>query len=251
MDLSSTIGYVAWDAVNCIINGNTSTGAIAEWLAQCSTGVGTTPSAFRSSHIPNVGPAACPVGGCPPPPVGQPPGSGCPPGVGIDLFAGTGNDSANPFLIDNDGPHLDASLSSAVESGELPLLWDPVFATGQPGFTSDIDSEERLRGTQVDRGSDETAVTLAFTRGDANSDGSVKLADTVFILGFLFPTGPPNEFLCEDAADTNDDGTLNISDSVTLLNALFGTPPIPLPPPALCGVDPTIDPLDVCSGPCP
>jgi hypothetical protein len=49
---------------------------------------------------------------------------------------------------------------------------------------------------------------------------------------------------CEDAADINDDGSMNIADSVYLLTYLFAggtTPPDPFG--ATCGYDPTSDGL--------
>lgn len=82
--------------------------------------------------------------------------------------------------------------------------------------------------------------TDAFVRGDANSDGSIDIGDSVFILSSLFAGGP--EPACGDAADTNDDGSIDIADSVYLLSFLFlpGSPPPPAPYPAE-GVDLTAD----------
>lgn len=86
----------------------------------------------------------------------------------------------------------------------------------------------------------------SFTRGDSNGDGSYNIADAVFILGFLFSSGPGP---CLDAMDVNDDGANNIADAVFALDNLFGTagtmPPAPFP---ACGTDPTADMLD-CVGP--
>lgn len=78
-----------------------------------------------------------------------------------------------------------------------------------------------------------------FVRGDCNNDGSRNLPDVIFLLGFLFPQGTPPIIACRDACDNNDDGGLNLPDVITQLNALFGMPPAPLPPPAVCGPDPT------------
>ncbi|MEM7163984.1 MAG: hypothetical protein AAF581_00885 [Planctomycetota bacterium] len=80
---------------------------------------------------------------------------------------------------------------------------------------------------------------VEFIRGDCNNDASVNVADTVFVLGILFPVGTPNVAVCEDACDTNDDKGLNIADAIRILVALFGTPSQPLPTPyPLCGPDP-------------
>ena len=66
-----------------------------------------------------------------------------------------------------------------------------------------------------------------FQPGDANADGALQLADTVFILSYLFAGGQAPT--CFDAADANDDGTLDISDAMKVIMYLFGSQP---PPPA-------------------
>lgn len=83
-----------------------------------------------------------------------------------------------------------------------------------------------------------------FQRGDCNSDDKVDLADSATILANQF-----NGFdiLCPDACDSNDDGLLNMADSVYLLNWLFKFGPIPTAPgPFNDGVDPTDDGLPTC-----
>ncbi|MEM7164344.1 MAG: hypothetical protein AAF581_02715 [Planctomycetota bacterium] len=82
-----------------------------------------------------------------------------------------------------------------------------------------------------------------FERGNCDAMGSFNIADPIFLLSYLFPTGAPPTLSCEDACDGNDDGTLNLTDAVALLNALFATPPIALPEPLLCGADPSASAL--------
>ena len=89
-----------------------------------------------------------------------------------------------------------------------------------------------------------------FQRGDTNDDGNVNIADAIYLLGNLFPTGAPNVLGCLDAADCNADSSLNIADAIALLAALFGAPPAPLPAPYPgCG-DADLLGCDVYSG-CP
>jgi hypothetical protein len=91
-----------------------------------------------------------------------------------------------------------------------------------------------------------------FIRGECNGDTMVDIADAIFLLAYLFPSGPPPALPCVDACDANDDASLNIADAVALLAALFGAPTIPLPPPSVCGVDPIPDALDCGNAPaCP
>ena len=84
-----------------------------------------------------------------------------------------------------------------------------------------------------------------FQRGDCNSDDKVDLADSATMLANQF-NGLP--ILCPDACDSNDDGSLNMADSVYLLNWLFKFGPIPTAPgPYEDGPDPTTDDtLPIC-----
>ncbi|MGE3163279.1 MAG: hypothetical protein AB7O52_00050 [Planctomycetota bacterium] len=94
-----------------------------------------------------------------------------------------------------------------------------------------------------------TGAAEEFVRGNCNDDASVNLVDAVFLLGFLFPVGPPNTLVCRDACDANDDGGINLVDVVAILNALFGQPPISLPGPSACAADPTTtDTIDCAAG---
>ena len=85
-----------------------------------------------------------------------------------------------------------------------------------------------------------------FQRGDCNSDDKVDLADSATMLANQFSG---LEVLCPDACDTNDDGVLNLADSVFVLNWLFKFGEIPpAPGPYDDGPDPTLDDtLPVCN----
>jgi hypothetical protein len=77
-----------------------------------------------------------------------------------------------------------------------------------------------------------------FRRGDANRDGSMNIADAVYILQNLFAQGPA--ISCKDAADSNDDEAINIADPVYILQNLFAQGPgVPAPGPGACGPDTT------------
>ena len=81
-----------------------------------------------------------------------------------------------------------------------------------------------------------------FSRGDANGDGSISLADAIVSLQNVF-LSQLVLFDCEDMLDANDDGVLDISDPVFLLNYLFRSGP-PLPGPfKRCGQDGESDAL--------
>ena len=60
--------------------------------------------------------------------------------------------------------------------------------------------------------------------GDCNGDGVVDIADVVFLINYLFMSGPTPVPLC--AGDVNVDSVVNIADVVYLINYLFiGGPP--------------------------
>jgi len=81
-----------------------------------------------------------------------------------------------------------------------------------------------------------------FTRGDANSDGSVDIADAITVLISLLQGGQ-DALSCADAGDANDDGALDIADAVSTLGFLFLRYLSPPPPSRECGADPTDDAL--------
>lgn len=58
-----------------------------------------------------------------------------------------------------------------------------------------------------------------FTRGDANGDGVIDIADVVYLVNYLFVDGPPPPAI--KAGDANCDGIINIADVVFLINYLF------------------------------
>ncbi len=98
----------------------------------------------------------------------------------------------------------------------------------------------------------------SFKRGDSNRDGTVNIADAVYVLQNLFAAGPA--ILCMDAADSNDDESVNIADAVYVLQNLFAAgPAIPAPGVEVCGPDPTphptpgepdLPPCEYCEGAC-
>jgi hypothetical protein len=78
-----------------------------------------------------------------------------------------------------------------------------------------------------------------FVRGDVDGDGAIMINDAIWILHYLFASGPAND--CMDSADVNDDGHIDLSDPVSVLSYLFAggdQPPPPFPEP---GEDPTPD----------
>jgi hypothetical protein len=143
---------------------------------------------------------------------------------------------------------LDDALGAAYTTG--------VFGQGLPGTGNVISCSFEFGGFGGDKNAlaalyisnlgGGIAPTIQFKRGDCNADGGFNIADPIFKLGELFPTGVANDPVCDDACDANDDGTSNIADPIAMLGVLFPStsPPPTLPAPGLtCGDDPTSDAL--------
>ncbi len=81
----------------------------------------------------------------------------------------------------------------------------------------------------------------SFIRGDSNTDETMNIADAIYILSYLFASGPG--ISCLDAADANDDGGVDLADGVYILQNLFASGPAISPPSPDCGIDPTEDEL--------
>jgi len=65
-----------------------------------------------------------------------------------------------------------------------------------------------------------------FLRGDVNADGKINTSDVVYLINYLFISGPAP--VPWRAGDVNSDGGINVSDVVYLINYLFiGGPPPP------------------------
>ena len=70
--------------------------------------------------------------------------------------------------------------------------------------------------------------TAAFEHGDANADGNVTIADVVYIVNYLFKSGP--EPIPLETGDVDGDNLCQIQDAVYLVIYLFrgGNPPVNL-----------------------
>jgi len=66
---------------------------------------------------------------------------------------------------------------------------------------------------------------IRYITGDANGDGIINLGDVVYLINYLYKSGPtPNPL---EAGDCNCDGLVDLGDIVFLINCLFkgGYPP--------------------------
>lgn len=150
------------------------------------------------------------------------------------------------------------SIDGVAQMPDLPgtatMYQTPVLAPGT--------HEIRVQGSDgvllsPPRSCSETVVASAvqFVRGDTNGDMANNIADAVYLLGNLFPSGSPNVLACLEAADANNDGAVNIADAVAILGSLFGSPAVPLAAPyPTCGViadSPNQTGIGCATGTCP
>lgn len=166
---------------------------------------------------------------------------------------GNGTDDFLVTDLDQEFPEdCTRRLAFLFNSGTAPFLsngyntpqpWTPLGTSDVAVLDIDGDTDLDLvighcAGTSVFMQDGSPVTTVNFIRGDANSDGSVNVADPVFALDYLFNSGPET---CIDAMDVNDDGMVNIADAVAALGFLFSNGPQPEPPFPACGADPTAD----------
>jgi hypothetical protein len=70
------------------------------------------------------------------------------------------------------------------------------------------------------------AQEIVLQHGDANFDGSINVADAVYIINFVFKSGDtPIPVLL--AGDANCDGEVNVGDAVYVINYVFKGGPEP------------------------
>jgi len=80
-----------------------------------------------------------------------------------------------------------------------------------------------------------SATASGFMCGDANGDQTVNIGDPVYIVSYIFKSGPaPAPW---EAGDANVDQSLNIGDAVYLINHIFKAGPPPCPNPTGSVVD--------------
>lgn len=69
------------------------------------------------------------------------------------------------------------------------------------------------------------AKSYDIVSGDANGSGEVDISDAVYMIAYIFSSGPPAAPL--EAGDADNSGALDVSDVVYLINFIFGGGPAP------------------------
>ncbi len=132
--------------------------------------------------------------------------------------------------------HVDDAASGAPANQAYVCLWKEgqVYLTGYTDANGDIDfspspSTSGLMWVTVTKYNylpHESQVAVSENMpGDASGDWVIDLTDAIYVLNYLYKSGPAPDPL--DSGDANCDANLNVGDVVYLLNYLFKSGPAP------------------------
>jgi hypothetical protein len=98
------------------------------------------------------------------------------------------------------------------------------------GIAPNTASVEPLTVTAADYCNADTLTFMVqvYLCGDSNGDNVINLGDAVFIISYVFKSGPAPEPL--PAGDANCDGEVNVADGVYVINYVFKSGPPPCCP---------------------
>ena len=150
-----------------------------------------------------------------------------------------GEADLNHYTVYRDGELL--ATGSAESSYEDNDIMNDILYTYAVSATDHSGNESPL-SPSIEVAAGVSAVG-PFLRGDANIDLRINIADTIWMLSYLFSGGPMPQ--CNAAANSNGDDRINVADPVYSLNWLFRGGPAP-PPPSSCEF--STDPEDINLG---
>jgi len=132
----------------------------------------------------------------------------------------------------------------AISGGIATLVAEAVplaAASAENVFGEFIVEGDRIAAIGITTGSVHELGGAFFVRGDPDRSGEIDIGDAIQMLGVCFLGYPAKP--CVDAYDFDDDGTMKLGDTVMLLGYLFNDGPPPAVPFPLEGPDPTADGL--------
>ncbi len=117
----------------------------------------------------------------------------------------------------------DAAIKSVITGSLMILRQDETAVLFDPEYSADSGSS-RCNVEITDLVND----VCGYVCGDANGDGMINVGDAVYIIGYIFRTGPAPTPLF--AGDANCDAKTNVGDSVYLITYIFRAGPAPCCP---------------------
>jgi hypothetical protein len=140
-------------------------------------------------------------------------------GVGVDLYAETGEDS----VVDL---HTGVTCNRAFMSSENTVSFVIALATTNQGQSDYLQQVEDAFYWAEDH--DIIGAPCICVPGDANGDGQVNVGDAVYIISYVFKGGDPPTPYNPCSGDANGDCECNVGDAVYIIRILFYSgPPTP------------------------
>ncbi|MGB7061720.1 MAG: FG-GAP-like repeat-containing protein, partial [Candidatus Zixiibacteriota bacterium] len=154
----------------------------------------------------------------------------------------TGDNPVSVFCADLDGDtHLDLALTNMGDdnvsilknNGDGTFQAKVDYAAGEGPtsvFCADLDGDTDLDLAVANYNSDNVSILKNLTgpyfiRGDANGDGIINVGDIVYLVSYLYKSGPAPSPV--EVGDCNCDGIVNVGDVVYLVSYLYKNGPPP------------------------
>ncbi|MBD3401477.1 hypothetical protein GF420_01170 [candidate division GN15 bacterium] len=132
-------------------------------------------------------------------------------------------DGCMEWYLEEDAPWAFVQDTSGINGDVVRLIFDPTgFPLGEYEDTIFVYSDEAVNSPQTVR----LIMRVWSFNGDVNWDGNVDLADAIYLVAYLFNSGPfpQPEFI---VGDVNCDNDVDLEDVIYLVNYLFLAGPEP------------------------
>lgn len=163
-----------------------------------------------------------------------------PQNVNLSAWDGVGTDSLLVGLLDGGGDHWPDSAElwrlTVVPQSTGRFRIDSILFPPQNTWSALDETAQPLPFEIVNYGRDYTVVWL---NGDVTSDGSINAGDILYIVNWIFKSGPQPPF-CSGLGDVDCSGTCTSADIIQVINFAFKSGPAPcdlsalIPDPWVC-----------------
>ena len=121
------------------------------------------------------------------------------------------------------GPECSLSTSPFDSSSLTAVVC--FLTSGDSVYSFVFELRDKCGAFDIDTMQIEITPPVSLIRGDPNGDSTITVSDVIYIINYLFKSGPPLA-VCFKSGDVNCDGKVTVSDVIYLINYLFkGGPP--------------------------